>query len=957
MKNRKVRLIGRVATAILAAAFLFTDLAAPAAECFAPTVSRVYADELDNEGNGEEEAEKQRQEEEERKKQEEEEKKKQEEEAKKKQEEEEKKKQEEEEKKKQKEEEKKKQEEEEKKQQEEEEKKKQEEEEKKKQEEEEKKKQEEEKKQQEEATYKLTVSRKTIAFQCTDEDAPDSALSSFEVTNGGNRDAVLQSGISAGVTNGVSTQGIFRVTPSTATVKPGDAQKFTVEFIGRGLAADEYNALVMVSDQNNNSSSVTVSVTARVDDAKKKKEEEKKKQEEEEKKKQEEEEKKKQEGQVKLTVAAEPAAGGRVAGGGTVEKGKAANIIAVANNGYKFTGWYKDGTQVSLQSTFQTSGLSADATYIARFERTSVQIRLEVDDKKGRVSGGGEKSYKSNIKITAEPKSGYTFEGWYENNRRVSYSSTYEVKGVTEDHTYEARFRGGAYEVSVARNPSDGGSVSGAGKYDKEATVNLKAEPKSGYRFKGWMLNNQMVSGSTSYQIKDLNRDLNFTAIFEKIGATTYQMTAGLANAGGTITPSGTYSIEQGKSITYAIVPNGGYKILAVCVDGVQVGAVSSYTFTDVKANHTISVAFAPKENAVVPQTFETILSTSDVQSIVLQNADASSVGRVSAINGAIVSQPAAPTQGSPVQSGAQRAVTANGAATASKVSDNGEVMGISEEKVEEALAIQEQTLVGMDNAEEITEEEFYDYGLATGVYQVLDITPEEALARIQAGDDGELLRAAYENGYLSINIDNQYKNGAALAESMDDLTGNATLPNFIDVVKKLLTTEEKTAILEGTPLAINFSVADADGLTEEEKNALSSVENVQVGRYLSVVMMKTVGDTPSLVEQLPASMRMVLRVPEELKEDGRQFCVVRRHGGKTDTLEDMDSDPDTITVETDRFSAYAIAYHTEGAVSAAKKGTGVLLFIGIGAVTFAAALLLILGAFGRRRKAARRRR
>jgi len=61
---------------------------------------------------------------------------------------------------------------------------------------------------------------------------------------------------------------------------------------------------------------------------------------------------------------------------------------------------------------------------------------------------------------------------------------------------------------------------------------------------------------------------------------------------GGTVSPSGTNAIIQGNNQTFTITPLTGYTINAVSVDSVSVGAVSSYTFTNVQAAHTIGAAF-----------------------------------------------------------------------------------------------------------------------------------------------------------------------------------------------------------------------------------------------------------------------------------------------------------------------------------------------------------------------------
>ncbi len=64
------------------------------------------------------------------------------------------------------------------------------------------------------------------------------------------------------------------------------------------------------------------------------------------------------------------------------------------------------------------------------------------------------------------------------------------------------------------------------------------------------------------------------------------------SNAGGNISPSGTSKWLSGESKTYTISPKWGYNISAVQVDGVSIGAVSTYTLTNVTANHTIRAFF-----------------------------------------------------------------------------------------------------------------------------------------------------------------------------------------------------------------------------------------------------------------------------------------------------------------------------------------------------------------------------
>lgn len=79
---------------------------------------------------------------------------------------------------------------------------------------------------------------------------------------------------------------------------------------------------------------------------------------------------------------------------------------------------------------------------------------------------------------------------------------------------------------------------------------------------------------------------------------TTYSIVA-TAGSGGSISPVGTTTINSGASQLYSITPATGYSIQSVLVDGASVGAVPSYTFSNITANHTISASFTPSPYTV----------------------------------------------------------------------------------------------------------------------------------------------------------------------------------------------------------------------------------------------------------------------------------------------------------------------------------------------------------------------
>ena len=86
-------------------------------------------------------------------------------------------------------------------------------------------------------------------------------------------------------------------------------------------------------------------------------------------------------------------------------------------------------------------------------------------------------------------------------------------------------------------------------------------------------------------------------------GVTNYTITP-TAGAHGSISPTGAQTVASGGSVTFTITPDTGYHVADVLVDDASVGAVTSYPFTNVSANHTISATFA--ENAPVTYTITT---------------------------------------------------------------------------------------------------------------------------------------------------------------------------------------------------------------------------------------------------------------------------------------------------------------------------------------------------------------
>lgn len=158
-----------------------------------------------------------------------------------------------------------------------------------------------------------------------------------------------------------------------------------------------------------------------------------------------------------------------------------------------------------------------------------------------------------------------------------------------------------------------------------------------------------------------------------------------------------------------------------------------------------------------------------------------------------------------------------------------------------------------------------------------------------------------------SITADTQNGENAPKAE----LAG--PLDKLADIV---LTEADKEAAENGTDIKIiltvgNGTVPDSD---KELVEAVCGINNFKIGEYFDVGLLKNIGGSDEKVTETSAPVKVIFDLSDALQRDGRKFSVIRVHNGETAVLPDLDDDDKTVTVETDRFSTYALVYSEKDA-------------------------------------------
>lgn len=145
------------------------------------------------------------------------------------------------------------------------------------------------------------------------------------------------------------------------------------------------------------------------------------------------------------------------------------------------------------------------------------------------------------------------------------------------------------YSISVLAG--DHGSISpgSAVTLDEGSGQVFAISPAAGYHIADVIVDGLSKGAISSYAFSQVSANHTIEAIF---AIDTHQITAS-AGANGNISSLGTIDVDHGASKSYTMIPAIGHHVADVLVDGVSMGAVPAYTFSQIQADHTIHATFA----------------------------------------------------------------------------------------------------------------------------------------------------------------------------------------------------------------------------------------------------------------------------------------------------------------------------------------------------------------------------
>lgn len=142
-------------------------------------------------------------------------------------------------------------------------------------------------------------------------------------------------------------------------------------------------------------------------------------------------------------------------------------------------------------------------------------------------------------------------------------------------------------------------------------------------------------------------------------------------------------------------------------------------------------------------------------------------------------------------------------------------------------------------------------------------------------------------------------------------------------VANAVLSAEQVQLVNDGKTIEIRVDVKDIfEKVPQKDKEVIENgliryreeVPSLTLGRYVDISMFMKIGESDwDAITSTEEPIEVVIGVPEDMREDGREFYIIRAHEGEHTFMRDLDEEPDTITISTDMFSSYAIAYVTVG--------------------------------------------
>ena len=325
----------------------------------------------------------------------------------------------------------------------------------------------------------------------------------------------------------------------------------------------------------------------------------------------------------KNTVTATAGQNGSIspAGVSTVSSGGSLTYMFTPATGYQVSAVKVDGTAVATSDSYVFSNLTANHTIDVTFALKTFKVTAAADTASGSTTlSATTVTYGGSVDIVVTPATGYTVtdikvtpaggtEASVIGKATKTASGTYRYTLTPLQNDYAITPVFAAQSFVMTTSAGTGGTITASNAAPVyNGSVTFTITPGSGYKLldvtvDGASVKSQLTStGTTStYILSSVTADHSVIATFTNI---TYTITASVNNTAlGSISPTGTATVNSGAGKTYQITAATGAVLNSLKVDGASVTLPANgvYTFTNVIQNHTIVATFSSSATVTYP--------------------------------------------------------------------------------------------------------------------------------------------------------------------------------------------------------------------------------------------------------------------------------------------------------------------------------------------------------------------
>ncbi len=301
-------------------------------------------------------------------------------------------------------------------------------------------------------------------------------------------------------------------------------------------------------------------------------------------------------GPTTMTITASAGPNGTIwpAGDISVLSGKSKTFTMHPAAGYRVQDVVADGASQGPKLSYTFKNVTANHTISVSFTPDVYTIEATLWGTGGSISPAGITTLNpgDSQTYTITPAAGNSVSNVVIDGATSKGSiTTFTFTNVRSNHTIKAYFAPITYAITATAGPNGSIMPSGTVNVNTGANQNYTISPSKGYHVLDVLVDGSSIGAVTTYAFTNVTAAHTISATFDANPSVIITASAG---SNGTISPVGDVSVLSGTSQTFTMTPAEGYRVQDVVVDGVSQGARPVYIFTNITANHTISVSFTP---------------------------------------------------------------------------------------------------------------------------------------------------------------------------------------------------------------------------------------------------------------------------------------------------------------------------------------------------------------------------